>query len=136
MLFKEAKDVLSRNGLKLIREKASAPTGIGSYPDTKAADDDWDSFEAAVMSVKDGGTGRWTVDGDEGDNLHPRFKNYAHALAALLYTGSATGFEGDCEQYLDKAVNDLKDNGIEVFSDCDREFIYFVKDPKGNVLLG
>jgi hypothetical protein len=135
MLFKEAKDVLSRNGLKLIKEKASVLTGIGNYPDPKGADDDWDSFEAAVLSVKDGGTGRWTIDGDEGDNLHPRFRNYAHALAALKYTGSATDFEGDCEEYLDKAVNALNLKGLEAFRGCDRDFIYSVKDPNGNVLL-
>jgi hypothetical protein len=91
------------------------------------------------MSVKDGGTGKWTVDevidGDELDEVHPRFKNYAHALAALQYTGSASSFEGDCEQYLDSAVEALNEVGLKAFRGCDKEFIYSIKDPKGNVLL-
>lgn len=135
MTLDEAKDVLSRNGLKLIKEKVAVLTGIGNYPDPKEAENDWDSFETAVMAVKDGGTGRWTIDADEGDDLHPRFNNYAHALAALQYTGSATGYEGDCEQYLDSAVEALNNGGLKAFRGCDREFIYSVVDPKGNVLL-
>ena len=135
MTLDEAMEILEGEGIRVGRKRATVTGGIGNYPDPKEAAKDWDAFEAAVMSVKDGGTGRWTVDGDEGDNLHPRFRNYAHALAALYYTGSPTGFEGDCEQYLDSAVEALQDGGLKAFKGCDDEFIYSIKDPMGNVLL-
>lgn len=134
MTLDEAVKILEGEGIKLIRK-----TGIGNYPDPEAAEVNWQAFEAAVMSVKDGGTGKWTVDEvideDEVEEVHPRFKNYAHALAALRYTGAATGFEGDCEQYLDSAVKALDVEGLKAFKRCDREFVYSIKDPMGNVLL-
>jgi hypothetical protein len=141
MKLNEALEILEGEGIRVNRRRTSAaPSGIGNYPDPMSADDDWDSFEAAVMSVKDGGTGKWTVDevidGDELDEVHPRFRNYAHALAALRHSGTASGFEGDCEQYLDSAVKNLNNAGLEAFRRCDREFIYSIKDPNGNVLLG
>lgn len=123
------------NGVEESNKEEARSAGIGAYPATDTASDDWASFEKAVLSVKDGGTGKWTVSGDEGDNLHPRFKNYAHALAALQYTGSATGFEGDCEQYLGDAVDALESSGLKAFKGCDKEFIYSIADPNGNKLL-
>ena len=140
MKLDEALEILEGEGVRVRKRRVSAaPSGIGNYPDPKDAAKDWDSFEAEVMSVKDGGTGKWTVDEvideDDLDEVHPIFNNYAHALAALQYTGSASSFEGDCEQYLDSAVEDLKEGGLKAFRGCDKEFIYSIKDPKGNVLL-
>jgi hypothetical protein len=140
MKLVDALVMLEVEGIRVNRRSATAaPSGSGKYPEPKDAAKDWDSFEAAVMSVKEGGTAKWTVDEvideDDLDEVHPRFRNYAHALAALQYTGSASSYEGDCEQYLDSAVEDLQNGGLKAFKGCDKEFIYSIKDPQGNVLL-
>ena len=77
------------------------------YPET-------DDIEE-ILSVKDGGTGTWTIK----KQFSPRpasvkFANYAQAIAVLYYEGGYRPFEiEDSDQYLEEAIRAIKENGVD-----------------------
>jgi hypothetical protein len=104
------------------------------YPETEDIDE--------ILSVKDGGTGIWTIKKHFSQKpASVKFANYAQAIAALYYEGGYTRFEiKDSDQYLEDSVEDIKSEGVDKVMDKvayesedrgQRMYDYII-DPDGN----
>lgn len=104
------------------------------YPETDDVDE--------ILSVKDGGTGTWTIKKQfSSRQASVKFANYAQAIAALYWTGGYSRSEiEDSDQYLENAVEDIKEKGVDKVMDRvayesedrgQRMYDYII-DPDGN----
>ena len=115
-------------------EAKSRSLNLGKYPEAPAencSQAEWDEYLKKVLAVKDGGTGKWKVDGEP-----VTYKNYVHALAAIRtgYADEPNDLLG-IQEYITEVINDFKEAGVkDAFQKTISysEFVDSVTDPSGN----